>query len=88
MAQAASSSNDPIVTLAPPLRGGMTKVIYLIGPEDNVIELIELCGRGRAAPPSPKRMARCELRFLVSGPWAGPWRSIWLARATTLRSTT
>jgi hypothetical protein len=30
------------------LRGGVTKVIYLIGPEDNVIELIELCGRGRA----------------------------------------
>lgn len=31
------------------LRGGMTKVIYLIGPEDNVIELIELRGRGRAS---------------------------------------
>lgn len=29
------------------LRGGATKVIYVLGPEDNVIELIELPGRGR-----------------------------------------
>ena len=45
-----------LCTVCPPkvLRGGMTKVIYLIGPEDNVIELIELCGRGRATP-QPKK---------------------------------
>lgn len=39
-------------TTCPPkvLRGGMTKVIYVLGPEDNVIELIELRGRGKGAP--------------------------------------
>ena len=38
-------------TTCPPkvLRDGATKVIYLLGPEDNVIELIELCARKDAA---------------------------------------
>ena len=41
-----------IRTTCPPkvLRGGMTKVIYVIGPEDNIIELIELRGSGKHAP--------------------------------------
>lgn len=45
-----------LCTACPPkvLRGVMTKVIYLIGPEDNVIELVEPCGLGRATP-QPKK---------------------------------
>ena len=41
-----------IRTTCPPklLRGGLTKVIYVLGPEDNVIELIELRERGKDAP--------------------------------------
>jgi catechol 2,3-dioxygenase-like lactoylglutathione lyase family enzyme len=43
-------------TTCPPkiLRGGLTKVIYLLGPEDNVIELIELPGRKSRAPHAGK----------------------------------
>jgi catechol 2,3-dioxygenase-like lactoylglutathione lyase family enzyme len=43
-------------TTCPPkiLRGGVTKVIYVFGPEDNVIELIELPRRNRPAPPAGK----------------------------------
>ncbi len=44
-----------IRTTCPPkvLRGGMTKVIYVIGPEDNVIELIELRRGGQATLQQP-----------------------------------
>jgi len=43
-------------TTCPPkvLRGGATKVIYVLGPEDNVIELIELPGRKERAPQTGK----------------------------------
>ncbi len=36
------------------LRGGATKVIYLLGPEDNVVELIELPGQKHRATPAGK----------------------------------
>ena len=43
-------------TTCPPkmLRGGATKVIYLLGPEDNVVELIELPGQKHHAAPAGK----------------------------------
>ena len=43
-------------TTCPPkvLRGGVTKVIYVLGPEDNIIELIELPGRKHRTPHTGK----------------------------------